>query len=247
MIKDYIYDGTFEGLLTTIYYSYLDKDEVNICRLENHIPTLFSEIINVTTDSEIFEKVYRSTLKKLSTEVLRNIYYLYLSEIDGCENLIYSYYKLCFKCGVSINLAKNNDTIIAVDTMVHKVNLEVHRFTGFVRFQEIRSLVFYSPIEPDHNIVSLLSTHFVDRFRDQYFIIHDTKRASALIYNKEEAYLRDFTSHDQQLLLSQAKDDAYADLFKTFFNSVNIKERYNPSYQARSMPKRYWKNLSEYQ
>lgn len=245
ILIDFIYDGSFEGLLTAIFYAYPSKNPSNIVNYKNYTPSLINEVNEITTDDKIFARVYNSILKKLNYSVLKNIYYLYLSEILGCENIILSYLKLCYKYGTNINLAKNNDTIILVDKYCRRVSLEAHKFTGFVRFKEIAPLSFYSCIDPDYNILPIISNHFVKRFSDQNFIIHDLKRESALMYNKENSIITSFSKEESFLFNTLNADTYFENLWKTFYTSVNIKERKNIKLRNQYMPKRYWKHLTE--
>lgn len=244
-MKNYLYDGSFEGLLTTIFYAYQDKDEVLITKQIHYVPHLLYEAHNIEVEEDKFERVYISIQTKLSTSILSTLYYLYLSELEGCENLCLDYLKLCYHYGETINLAKNNDTIIQVDAFRRKVTLEVHRFNGFVRFNEINPGCFYAQIEPDHNILPLLSAHFTKRFSDQSFIIHDLKRRTALVYNQKETYLHKLTLSESNVLANLNIKDPFQSLFKSYYDSTTIKERKNPRLQKSFAPKRYWKHLAE--
>lgn len=244
-MKEFLYDGSFEGLLTCIFYGYPLKEEIKITSKENYIPSLITVAEEIETELDKFERVYESIEKKLSSSTLRNVYYLYLSEVKDVEDLILTYIKLCYKYGDTINMAKNNDIIISVDKYCKRVSYESHRFTGFVRFKEVGPMSFYAPIEPDHNILPLLINHFARRFSDQNFIIHDLKREIALVYNKEEATISPLEKAQGEKLLSSSHDDNFENLWKEFYKSVNIEERYNPRCQKRMMPTRYWKHLTE--
>ncbi|MEG0132578.1 MAG: TIGR03915 family putative DNA repair protein [Clostridium sp.] len=244
-MKEYLYDGSFEGLLTTIFYCYGSKDDTTITRISNYIPSLITDAIEISSEDDKFDRVYSSIRDKLSYNTLRNIYYIYLSDIYNCEDIIFKYIKLCYKHGDSINQAKNNDLIILVDKYCRKVSLEGHRFTGLVRFKEIEPLTFYACIEPDHNILPIISSHFASRFSDQNFIIHDIKREIAIVYNKSESIISSLSKEEGKLLESASCDDNFQDLWKQFYKSVNIKERENPKLRNRMMPSRYWKHLTE--
>ena len=39
----------------------------------------------------------------------------------------------------------------------------------------------------------------------------------------------------------------YQELWKMFFKTISIKERKNPRYQMQFMPKKYWKDLNNFQ
>lgn len=244
-MKEYIYDGTFEGLLTAIFYGYSLKEEVSITKASSYIPNLLGQPETIKTEEEKFYRVYSSIEKKLSPSTLKNVYHLYLSDIPSVENLILKYMKLCYKYGDDINLAKNNDIILLVDKYVRKVTLEGHRFTGFVRFREIAPFSYYATIEPDHNILPIITSHFTTRFSDQNFVIHDTKREIAILYNKREMVIAPLSKEISEKLNNSALSDNFESLWKEFYKSINIEERKNLKLQRRSMPKRYWKHLIE--
>lgn len=244
-MKQFLYDSSFEGFLTATFYAYSEKEDCHITKFKDYVPNLIFEPIQINTELDKFERVYNSIKTKLSPNILRNIYYLYLSESPSCEDLALSYLRLCYQYGVNINLAKNNSIISSVDNLCRKVSHESHRFTGFVRFHEISPLCFYAQIEPDHHILPLIENHFTTRFSDQNFIIHDLKREMALVYNQSDSYLRKLTLEENDLLKSYISNDRFETLFKAFYNSVTIPERANPKLQKTFVPTRYWKHLSE--
>jgi probable DNA metabolism protein len=244
-LKEYIYDNTFEGLLTAIFYAYSCKEDCIITKSRDYVTSFLNEVSDISTEYDKFERVYNSIAEKFNSEILTNIYCLYLSDIPDSDSLVLKYLKLCYKHGANINLAKNNDTIILVDKYTRRVEGEAHRFNGFVRFKEVAPLSFYASIEPDHNILPLILNHFTSRFSDQNFIIHDLKRELAIIYNKKSAIITDFKKEDSKVLASSSADSEFEDLWKTFYNSVNIKERKNHRLRNHYMPKRYWVHLTE--
>ncbi|MCT8977020.1 TIGR03915 family putative DNA repair protein [Clostridium sp. CX1] len=244
-MKEYIYDNTFEGLLTAIFYAYSCKEDCIITKSKDYIASFLNEVSDISTEYDKFNRVYNSIVEKLNDEVLTNLYYLYLSDIPDSDSLALKYLKLCYRYGINVNLAKNNDIIILVDKYIRRVTLEAHRFTGFVRFKEIAPLSFYASIEPDHNILPIILNHFTERFSDQNFIIHDLKRELAIVYNKKSAIIIDFKKEDSKVFTSSLADDEFEALWKTFYNSVNIKERKNHRLRNLFMPRRYWTHLTE--
>ncbi|ADL50745.1 TIGR03915 family putative DNA repair protein [Clostridium cellulovorans] len=244
-MKEFIYDNSFEGLLTAVFYAYSCKEEAIITKNRDYLPSLLTEISEISTEYDKFDRVYKSIVEKLDNDTLMNVYHLYLSDIPKSDTLILNYIKLCYKYGTRINLAKNNDVIILVDKYTRRVFGEAHLLTGLVRFQEIAPLSFYASIEPNHNVLPLIIDHFTNRFSDQNFIIHDLKRELAIIYNKKSAIISNLTKDEAKALEAFTGNDGFEGLWKTFYNSVNIEERKNPRLQARLMPRRYWKHLTE--
>ncbi len=241
----YLYDGSFDGLLTAIFDSFTDKRPLDIFRQEHYQPQLFDEIISVTTENDKAQRVADSILAKLSFDTYQRLYYLYLSELPQCDYTALCYLKMCYRYGASIYLAKNNPLIHRVETYCRKVTLEAHRFTGFVRFIELAPMIFYSKIEPDHNILPLLQGHFVRRFSDQKFMIHDLKRQYALVYDLHTPYFTPLTIEEGEHLLTSKTTDPYQQLFAVFFDATTITQRRNLRLQKFWMPKRYWQHIDE--
>ena len=242
---DYLYDGSFSGYLTTLFYAYPLKEEVRIYKELTYSPSLLTTSKYITTEEDKSERVYQSILTKLSYSTLDNLYNIYLSDEVESETLGLKYIKLCYRYGDDINLAKNNDIIRTVDLTCKRVWKEVHRFYGFVRFKEIAPLTFYAAIEPNHNILPLMMGHFKKRFSDQNFIIHDQKRHCAMIYNQQEIYISYLSIEDSHQLAKAEIRDNFEELFKTYYKATTIAERKNPRLQNSWMPKRYYKHLVE--
>ncbi|MGL5346980.1 MAG: TIGR03915 family putative DNA repair protein [Peptostreptococcaceae bacterium] len=241
----FLYDSTFEGLLTAIYEAYYSKVKPNrIYSIKHYKSNLIDEVIKIETDTIKFQKVYDAIENKISRTSLNKIYYSYLSEIEESANVIYYYLQMGFKLGKDVECHKHNDIVINIDKLSKRVSLERHRFTGFVRFKEINGIL-YSKIEPDFNILPLIGNHFKSRLTNEYFIIEDTNRDIALIYNKKEYHLTELSQEQKNALSSNDNDVKYEELWKQYFKSTSIRERSNYRLQKRSMPTRYWKNLTE--
>lgn len=239
---NYIYDGTFEGLLTAIYEAYYRRQEPSgILKSENLQQSLFDECIYIETDIEKSQKVYESIRKKISLRALQHIYYTYLSDYIDSGTLIYRYLKLGFKVYGKIDSMLSDQRVLDIHNTSKKVSFERHRMLGLLRFKKVSDNLFYAAIEPDHNIVPVLASHFAKRFSDQNFIIHDLKRKHAVFYNTSEWVLTDF----DEVLPDSFDERNYERLWKEYFTSIAIKERVNPRLQKQFMPKRYWIHLTE--
>ena len=135
-----------------------------------------------------------------------------------------------------------------------KVSFEIHRFHGFVRFQETSDGLFFAAIEPDHDIVSLLAPHFARRYGNQPWVIYDRRRDKGVFYEKYQ--IHEITLSDQQFdaitgeIHQQVKsehEDLYQRLWKAYYRAINIPERKNIRLMLRLLPHRYWKYLPEKQ
>ncbi len=235
------YDGSFEGLLTVIY-------ECMVCKLEPFQITtkeedLFSEILFFNTDINKTKRLVETIKRVLANRVLKVIYYAYLSDQENIEIDIYNYVKLCFQYNKDVYDNLSNESINRLAKTVRRVQLEKHRFLGFVRFELLKDDVYYAKIEPDNNIIYLIVNHFKNRFRDQNWIIHDIKRGIAAYYDKQSVRIFDLFKVDK--IEYKEEEIEFKNLWKKYFKNIAIQERKNPKLQRNFMPVRYWKNLIE--
>ncbi|WP_072984772.1 TIGR03915 family putative DNA repair protein [Clostridium cavendishii] len=238
----YLFDGSFEGFSTCIYYSYYNKLKPDAFISEEDFTYNFTyETLEIKTEYDKYDRVYNSLQDKLTYESLSRIYHLFLSCDDKNHIVLYNYIKLCFKFHKQVDLHLNNDTILLAHRLAKRVSFEAHRFTGFIRFTEVSKDLFYSKIAPDNNILSLILKHFVNRFSNLQFIIHDEKRELAIIYNGNDAIITKLNLAS----VPSIKQGNYEKLWKSYFNSATISERENRRLQRGFMPKRYWNNLTE--
>jgi probable DNA metabolism protein len=94
-------------------------------------------------------------------------------------------------------------------------------------------------------VLEFLAPHFAERFKNEPFIIHDTKRNKALIALRKRWHIADFSERDAAMLEAAADERVCRLLWRQYFDIIAIKERANPRCQKNFMPVRYWNNLPE--
>jgi probable DNA metabolism protein len=244
-MKLFIYDNTFEGLLTAIYDGFYSKEPPTYIygSTDTNTPLLLGEIIEIITNNYKFKKVKSAIINKVDFFALKKLYMVFLSNDKDKAMVIFKYLKIAFKLGDDVHNFLNIDEVRLVEDINRRVSIESHRFEGFIRFNYIDEKFLYASIEPDNDIVELLGDHFKNRFSKEYFIIHDISREKALIYN---GFSYEIISMDKETYEKlKSHDDEYANLWKTYFKSTTIEERKNIKLQCRMMPKRYWKHILE--
>lgn len=240
---DYLYDGSFEGLLTCVYHHYYDDKASGIFTKDEYQPNLLTGFLEVETDEDKAAKVYKAIEEKISSYSLRNIYKAYLSSVPGKEMAILEYIVFGFKHGRATGSFHGRPEVFNLDSIVKKVAVEQERMLQFVRFSVLADNVLYAEIEPDHDVLQLIAGHFCDRFMHDPFIIRDKGRDKALIAYEKQWYVSEFTEADVPQLSTD--EIMYRKMWKTYFEHIAIKERKNPRCQRNSMPERYWKHLTE--
>ncbi|OZV11218.1 hypothetical protein CIW83_16065 [Tissierella sp. P1] len=240
----YIYDGSFDGLLTSIYEAYYRREDIeDIVPKDSMEENFLVQKVFISTDGEKSRKVYEAIENKISEEALKRVFYAYLSELPRHGITILKYLQLGFKFGPQVDLNLSNDIILKMDNINYKVGMEKHRMLGLIRFKQLENGILYSSIEPDYNIVGLLAPHFASRMMNENWAIHDVKRGIGVLYNKKEWVIKDIEVTDS-LMIKEDEED-YQELWKAYFKSIAIQSRINPKLQKRNMPMRYWKHLVE--
>jgi len=240
---DYLYDGTFEGLLTCIYRHYYSEKASGIFTEDSYQSSLLSRYRVIDTDAGQASKVYEAVDKKISSYDLRRIYKTFRSSADEKEMKILRYVVMGFKRGSCISMLHGDPVVFAVQQAEKKVGNEAHRLKGLLRFSVLRGGVFYSRVEPDNDVLEFLAGHFCDRFRNDAFIIHDIKRRKALVARDGSWYISDMDT--DAIPPADAEEKEFRRLWRLYFNTTAIRERTNPRCQKNFMPQRYWKNLTE--
>ena len=240
----YIYDGSFEGLLTAVFDSYKNREIPCEITDSNSLQEDFlCEYKNIVTDREKSERVSLAIEKKVSKEALENIYLTYLSDTPNKGRLCLDYIRAGLKFGKKVDINLTLDCVMKITDAVRKIKNEAFRYLEFVRFSELDGGIFYSEIEPFCNVLPLIAPHFEKRLSNMPWIIHDTKRQLCMVYNGKYCCLTP-TDTAPRLKFSKSETE-YRRLWKNFYDSIAITERYNEKRRMGHMPKRYWNHLTE--
>ncbi|MCO5934984.1 TIGR03915 family putative DNA repair protein [Mucilaginibacter sp. RB4R14] len=251
MMTTLVYDGTFEGLLTSVFEVYDRKlDRVNLQKTRLDSNALFEDKLNVITDNGRANRVLKGLKQKISSMGLQRLYSAHLAEMDGEDNNLLGYIRYAFDARQNIEEDYGNKFVLRVSEVVRMVRREKHRMEAFVRFQKLKDGLFYAAVEPDFNVLPLLIRHFKSRYADQKWIIYDIKRKYGIYYNLHncEYISLDFANESKpgDVVAAFTEDEEiYQHLWKNYFTSVNIPSRKNTKLHVRHIPKRYWKHLTE--
>ncbi|MES2487807.1 MAG: TIGR03915 family putative DNA repair protein [Bacteroidota bacterium] len=250
----YVFDGSFEGLLTAIFDSYDRKEKVVDLICDTYYqPNMLAMPYIVDNDAVKAKRVWTGLGKKLSGQWGVMFYKTYLSEDPQTFKDLFNFARYIFDNPAGAESNFGNPYVIAVSKMDRKVNREKHRMKAFIRFQKTADGMYYCPVEPDFNVLPLISKFFKDRYADQQWIIYDVRRKYGLYYNLQtvEEITYDFVANvnTSKVVLPTAMQDEKEELasllWKDYFNSTNIPARKNMKLHIQHVPKRYWKYLNE--
>lgn len=248
--KTFLYDGSFEGFLTIVFDTYISKElPLKIIPESEYIYNMFDKTVIIKTDFVKSDRVFSGISKTICDEALYQSYNAFMSANKNgiCENKeieILKYLLHGFSIGPKINTMLYIDYILNVFKLRKNVIGEAHRLKGLVRFMNIGENLFYSGIHPENNVIENIGNHFIRRFPTQNFILHDKNRNIAMLYNMKEYTIINIPDHFKIPKISE-EEKKFQTLWKTFFNTISIKERTNSRLQMQYMPKKYWKDIIE--
>lgn len=242
MTNVYIYEDSFINLLNLIDELLKNKTKPDNIKNEKYNPNLLDNLIYLKFENKNILDKYK---KMIDEDNLKIIYYVYLSNHESKELIIYYYLLNYFKYKKEIVYMRYLNCVSKALEISKYVSRENHRFKGFTRFRELKNKILYAEIEPENNILSILSIHFKNRLKNEYWIIKDKKREIISIYNKKDFYVFDCSQFDILNVINSDKELEFEDLWKLFYKTIGIKERKNDKCRMNFMPKKYWKNIME--
>lgn len=253
----FLFDNTFEGLLTSVFEAYSRRTFPDILLIEGEpLPLFYDEVFTVIADREKADRVWHGLQKKLSASALTCLVQCWFAEEPETAMLLFRYIRKAIDAARSIETNFADPDVLEFSRMWKRVDWERLRLLQFVRFQKAADGTFFAAVEPEKNALPLAIDHFKDRYADQRWLIYDIKRAYGYYYDLKEVRQVHFDENSREShLVTGMLDESLMDkdeklfqsLWKTYFKATCIKERLNPKKHKQDMPVRYWKHMTEKQ
>lgn len=238
----FVYDGSFDGFLCCVYeYYYSSFNPVEII-CEDDIESSFFQFVTITTDTFKANKVKTAISEKISHRTVR-----FLQECLLCYGREKEYHMLWyvvkgFKKGDGIYQMVEDEDVDWLRKAHRHLYREKHLYLGITRFYKAGD-AYISVIKPKNKIIPLIAHHFTQRFANQNFMIYDAANKQAFMYNQKQATVVQADNIELPAVEEDEKD--MQRLWKLFYDTIAIKERYNPRCRMSFMPKRTWDLLPE--
>lgn len=245
-----IYDNSFAGFLTAVFEVYEYKFTNPVIRREAIAcnTSLFGSTHQVHTHADKAARVIKKLQVIFSHECMRNIYITFLSEEIDIENILFRFIQKSLQRNASIEDNLVDKDAMCIKQIKARVSHEAHRMKGFIRFQATSDQLFFAMVEPDFNVLPLISTHFKKRFLSQYWLIYDVKRKYGIyhdLHHVTEVQIENYLSQNAIGIPIANDQMLYEKLWKSYFKSTNNLSRKNTRLHIQMMPKKYWKYLTE--
>ena len=238
-----VYDGTFEGFLSLVYEVYYKK--LKPTKIYKTLPNeiLFEETLEINSSKESGIKVLNAIKTKFPKEILEKILNIFMCDSKEFEMALLEYIVIGFKDSKQLyNI--NNSCVFYLNNLEKELFRVTHKLTGFIRFEELEDKTLYAKIESKFNVVYFLGRHFLKRFNNQNFIIHDINRKLAFLKIENDYSIKEVTFFDEPNYSSN--EQKFQKLWKSFFSGVTINERTNLKLQTQMVPLLYRTYMSEF-
>lgn len=239
----YVHDGSFTGLVCALAAAAGDP----AAEMKSEAPSqddLFAPAAEVENDGRKAAEFLERLAEISGPGTVDNIKLCFLSKEKDRDSLLLAYARRAFAAGKELNDRLADPVVARAQKTALAVLREAHRFKGLVRFGELEDGTLYSSIEPDHNILPLITGYFRRRLAGSSWIIHDKKRGLAAM--QSGGRLRLASVEDASVPPPSEQEKRMASLWRAFFDSVAIKERINPKLQRQFVPLKYRRNITEF-
>lgn len=252
----FTYDKTFDGLLCCLFFAFETKETPDILLGSDEVKPLFlDKSFHVITETDKSSRVWKGLEKKISASARQMILKVWMSEMLEVDLLLFRYITKAFNSTASIEVNFGDEDVLKCSEIYKKVSSSAHRVIQFVRFQKTKDGIYFAPIAPLYNTITMVAEHFRNRYADQRWIIYDTKRKFGLYYDLHTVTEITFTDPTSPVNNSGKPDadkqddqeELFQKMWKEYFKTIAIKERINLRLQRQHMPVSYWKYLTEMQ
>lgn len=235
------YDGTYDGFLCCIYESYVHKEfPIAFCS-DEECWSLY-EVRYIPTDRQHAQRVLRSIVK-ISADASALLRRAFLTCMAEKESRLYAFVQKLYREGPAFLRNRSDPVYYPIAKALRHMSGELEKLRGFVRFSDYNGILG-GEIEPKNRVLPLLRRHFCDRYANESFFLYDRTHKEILLYTKGKS--RIFPVDGLQLHSPDEQEVHYRTLWKRFYDTVAIQERYNPRCQNTFLPKRYRNTMTEF-
>lgn len=249
----YLFDGTYLGFLSCVFESF-ERKEFNIIPLmqEDYQIALFAESRTIVTDNRKALRVQKGLQARIGKVEATDFYRAFLSE-DRKAWLASFFILHQIFCGrTNIRQHYGDEHVLYFSQILKKVSRERHRMKAFIRFSKSSDGLFFAVVEPDFNVLPLISDFFRKRYADMPWLIYDMKRKYGLLFDTRQVgevqlspeEVQDATMPSIAIEMDE-RDELFQRLWKLYYTSTNIEARKNMKLHLQHVPRRYWKYLME--
>ena len=239
----YRYDGSFEGFLCCVFESYT-AHEMPAAIVGPDAPevSLF-DVKEITTDAEHADRVARSVPLRISPAADDLLRHAFLTCLPEKEMVMLRFLRQGYRYGARFLSFAGNEEVWRLTEAVKKMLHEAHLLKGFIRFSDQQG-VLVTTIGPKNFVLPFLAHHFATRFPEEHILIYDENHHAALVYRPYESAV--IPMDDFRAAPPDEEERKFRALWRSFYDTIEIKPRRNEKCRMTLMPKRYWSYMTEF-
>jgi len=238
-----VYDGSFECYLSLVYEVYYQKLEVTSILKIQPQTLMIEDIKTIEYDEKNSLKVLEALRLKFTKKNFEMILNIFMCDTKEFELELLHYIILGFKNQNELSNI-NHTFVFNLQNLQKELFRHNHKMTGFLRFVELEDGTLYAKVDSKFNVVYFLGKHFLKRFNNQTYIIHDIQRKVAFIKNDNFIGVQEVSSFEEPK--TSLDEQKFSKLWQTFFKSVAIESRENKKLQRQMVPLLYRTYMNEF-
>ena len=239
----YRYDGTLGGFLTCVFESYASKESPAAFQRETDLEESLFPARWIDTSPARARRVLTG-LGKIDPYARELVLKGFLTCVPEKEMLLYRFIRAAYSEGKPLLHRLSDSAVLPLTKAVRHLEGEIHLLKGFTRFSEFDGILA-GEIRPKNRVLPLLQYHFHDRMYNEIFLLYDRPHREALVHRPGQWAI--LPLEDFKMAAPSASEAQYRRLWKRFYDTIEIKERHNPTCRRTQMPMRYWDTMTEFQ
>lgn len=238
----YIYDGGLAGFFCCVHEAVYQRELPYAIETEGRAQPSLLPRKYIAADPLKAGKVRASIPQKISPRALQLLENVFLSCMKERELALLRFLLLGYAEGGRVTGQLGRAEIAPLLAAERHLLGECHLLRGFVRFSDYGGALV-AAITPKNFVLPYIAGHFINRFSGENFMIYDKTHKAALIYQNRRKKI--IPLEEVEFPPASPEEEGYRELWKRFYNTLAIEERYNPRCRMTHMPKRYWENMTE--
>jgi len=236
----YLFDGSFDGLMTLVFETYRKKDEVEAVSEYMGADSLL-ETCFIASDVAKASRIKGFMARSLGEDFVFMVKAAFLSRRESRFRAIVR--TLHLSCGMGkAALDLLDDSVLDFVACQREVQCEAHRFNGLIRLRQMQDGSMLGVFAPRNNVLPLILPHFTERFPEERLLLYDENRRLAGLSGEGKT---EFFEAAGIMPQETGDEEELQDLWRVFFDHLAIRERVNLRLQRQHLPKYTWKNLTE--
>lgn len=246
-------ENSLEGVFSAIFKAYLLKKPHENIHIQTEVIdnySLLSEYEEVMVNEEWVNRVSKKLEEAFGFETFMRLCGILVPDVTVGADILYhvAVFGLRLKRPDMVFEQLYNPWVLDGFKLWRRASREIQHMKGFLRFEELKSGILFSKINPKGDLLLFITEHFSDRFPGENFVIYDEIRHKCVVHPAfEQWYLRTGIAEEELNIGEKSEREEYfSRLFQEFVSTIGIESRRNPDLQRNMLPLYFRKNMVEF-